>query len=488
MYHGECMLRDLRWVSVAEIFSRLASIVTVPLLTRALVPAEYGIYRAVFFALSVFFLVYGIASFETLLAKRLPEIERPEQAGLIAATALGLAALLGAAWLLLAVAVRLSLVAVVSPPLQSFLRANGLLVAGLFLALPLFRLVLAVCRGIDRFGRYSATKLVREGSFLAAVVWLFATGGLTVQTALLAMLGATGGALLVGVASVRTHLLAPPDVAALGEQFRAVSLPLVPKTVLKKVSGVVPDMVVLGAFGPPVFAAWSVLFAFNSAFQLVSGPFSQLLLPKISERRADGRALDPVVTRYYRLMGVVVAPAVVGGWLLGPEIVRQVFGASYFYGPAVTGVLITSIGVQTVNALSGDFFVGTGKSVYDTYSNGLYAAVLLGAVAAGGLVGSLLVVVVGHLLANATSLAFSLWYQRSVVDLAPPSAVSLLQLAGSLLAMAGVVVAAEGLIGGIPTVLGVVCLGAVTYFATLHLLGFVSEDDVSLVRRFVGIS
>lgn len=482
------MLRDLRLVTIAETFSRVASFVTVPILTRALLPAEYGLYKSSLLLFSLLLMTRGLLSLGIILEKRLPEISQRRQRRLITASALTLGCILVLTLLALWLAVELSLVRLLSPSLQTFVESNFLLVGTVLVSTPLYRFGRTALRGMNEFAYFSVLTISRETFFLIAIVALFLTGSLSVNTVLVLLLLANGTAIIGQVVLFRDWLKSAPDFGALSAQVQDISIPLAPRIVFKKARDIVPDAVVLSVFGTGVFGQWSLLFIFVSAFSLVTRPISKVLLPKLSSRLSSGDPIDGIVHRYYRLLGILILPAVVGGWLLGPVLIQEVFGEKYYYGFLVTAVLITTFGVQSFNTLSGRFFIATNKSIYETYTQVLSAGVLLSVAAIGAyLLDSLAVVAVALFLEQVGILSFSLWYQSQYVSIHPPSTKVITKMLAGLSALTTVVWLTYPFIDSLFWVLSVVLLGALVYFAVLYLTGFFTEDDFDLLTRFISV-
>lgn len=481
------MLQDLRLVSVAETFSRFVSFVTIPFLTNALVPAEYGIYRSVFVLVSLLLLMRGILNLSPLIQKRLPELPREERRNLIATTTLLFAILMGLIAMLIPVVTDFGLLAYVSADLQQFVVGSPFLVILLVVSMASYRFGLTLCQGLDSFTWFSWTKLLHETVFLFSIVGLFWVQRLTVETAVIAYLVAH--VMGIGILAIPLHeeLIAVPDWEEFTRSFQRISAPLIPRTLIKKAKTSLPDILIISSFGSAVFGAWSVLFAFVTVFQFYSQPFSQILLPKVSKRLADGQQLGGVVHRYYRLMLVLTVPAVVGGALIGDEIIRYVFGEGYLLNTAVIVVILAAFGLQTINTLAGPIFVATDRSIYATYLQTITAITLLTLIALGTYVfDSLLIVASGYLVENAVGLAIAIGYQRTVVDFSRPSPRTVAQVASALVVMAIVVSVLTGYVGSLMDVIGVTAMGAAVYFAILWGSGFFTEDDISLVNRFVG--
>lgn len=482
------MLRDLRLVTIAETFSRVVSFVTVPLLTRALMPADYGLYKSTLLLFSVLLMTRGLLSPGLILEKRLPEISQWRQRQLVAASALALGCVLMLTVLALWLAVELSLVTLLSPSLQRFVEGHFLLVCVTLLSTPLYRFGQTALRGMDEFTYFSALTVGREAVFLVAVVGLFLTGTLTVVTVVMFLLLANSAAIIGEITLLRRWFIAIPDFAALATQIRTISIPLAPRILFKKARDIVPDAVVLSVFGAGIFGQWSLLFIFVSAFSLVTRPLSKILLPKLSGRLSRDEPIEGIVHRYYRLLGILIVPAIVGGWLLGPVLIQEVFGEKYYYGLAVTAVLITSFGIQSFNTLSGRFFIATNRSIYETYTQVFSAGILLSVAAVGAyLANSLVVVGFAFLLEQTAILAFSLWYQSQYVSTPSLSIKEVTKMMTALAALGSIVWLTRPLISDTFLAVGVVLLGAFVYFATLYVTGFFTDDDLDLFNRFITV-
>lgn len=482
------MLRDLRLVTIAETFSRVASFVTIPLLTRALLPSEYGLYKSTLLLFSLLLMIRGLLSLGLVIEKRLPEIPQRRQYSLISASVITLVCVLILTLLGFWIIVELSLVAFLSPNLQTFVESHYVLVCFTLTSTPFYRLGLTALRGMDEFGFFSAFTIGREGFFLIAIFGLFLTENINVVTILVMLLLANSVAFTVQVLLFRGWFVSKPDFDALSSQFREISLPLAPRIVFKKARDTVPDAIVLSVFGTGIFGQWSLLFIFVTAFSLVTSPISKVLLPKLSARLSNDQPLDGIVHRYYRLLGILIVPAVIGGWLIGPPLIREIFGQDYYYGFPVTAILITTFGIQSFNTLSGRFFIATDKSIYETYTQMFSAGVLLPIAATGAYIAnSLNIVALAFLLEQSMILSFSLLYQSRFVTLSPPSIGVITRILTALAALSGFVLLTRPLINNSVHAVGIILLGGGIYFATLYSSGFFTEDDISIFRRFIGV-
>ncbi|MUV88795.1 oligosaccharide flippase family protein [Halapricum sp. CBA1109] len=480
------MLQDLRRVSVAETVARGASFVTVPLLTRALTPSSFGLYRSVFVVSSLVLTIRGILNLSTLVEKRLPEMTADDQASLVAAAAATLGAFVGLS-VLVVVAVSVSGVFDwVAPGIFEFIRSNVLVVCLFVATTALYQFGLTLSKSLDRFDLYSGAVLVSEVVFLLAVVGLFFTSLLTAPVALGLYVVARGLSIAILLWRLSSVLFARPDFRGLWSSARAISLPLAPQTVVKQAQGKVPDAVVISAFGTAVFGGWSVLFTFSTVFQLFSRPFSTMLLPKLSKRLDEGEGIDNLLTRYYRFATVLVVPMVVGGSLLGTQIVGAVFGPQYRLSELTTATFLIAFGLQTLAVPASPVFVARDDALLDTLTYTVASGLLLGTVALGALFGSITLVAAGYAVQQCTILVVGLWYQTRYVtsDLPTPSGV--VRFGIPAVAMTGFVLTVEQFAQGLLSVVVVVSASATLYFGALYGTGVVSKQDIALVRRFVG--
>lgn len=482
------MLRDLRLVTIAETFSRVASFVTIPLITRALLPTEYGLYRSTLLLISLLLMIRGLLSLGLIIEKRLPEIPQRQQHRLISASVVTLVCVLILTLFGLWVVVKLSLVTFLSPSLQAFIESNFVLVCFTLVSTPFYRIGLTALRGMNEFAYFSVFTIGREGFFLVAVMGLFFTDTINVVTILVLLLLANSITFTVQVLLFQDWFVSKPDFDALSSQLREISLPLAPRIVFKKARDTVPDAVVLSVFGTGIFGQWSLLFIFVTAFSLVTRPISKLLLPKLSARLSNEQPIEGIVHRYYRLLGILIVPAVIGGWLMGPLLIREIFGLDYYYGFSVTAILITAFGIQSFNTLSGRFFIATDKSIYETLTQFVSAGILLSIAAIGAYIAhSLIVVAMAFLLEQSAILAFSLLYQSQFVSLPAPSIGGITKIMTALTTLSGFVLLTRPLINNFVHAVGIVLLGGGVYFATLYASGFFTEDDISIFRRFIDV-
>lgn len=483
------MLRDLRWVTVAETVTRLSSFVTVPILTNALLPARYGLYKSVFVAAGVVLIGQRLFGIGYLVQKRLPEIDADSaRQSLVSAVLVAQLSLVVFALACLYGASELSLLSLASAKLQTVVSTNFALVVVLVLAKGFYQGLLPVLQGLEAFTAYSVFKLTRELVILAAVVALSATGGLTVVTAIAAFALTETGVVLLCAVRLRSALSSRPDFRALWEQFTNISLSLVPRAVTKVVGGRLPEVLVLAYLGEAVFASWTVVLALANVFQLFSKPFSQMLIPEISDRVNDGRPLDTLVEKFYKTMLLVCVPLVVGGTLVGTDLIRYFFGKEYGLPTATVAVFFIAFGIQTVDSLGGNLFIGTGETGRETVRFVTSMTVRLAFVVVGTVVfESLLVIGVGYVLENLVRFVVSVRYQRTLVSLPTLSPRDVTAYVAVLGVMGVVVASADPYVTDLLTTVAVVLVGAVTYFLGILLSGLLSDDDLRLLRRLVGV-
>lgn len=233
------------------------------------------------------------------------------------------------------------------------------------------------------------------------------------------------------------------------------------------------DTIIVSAFGTATYGVWSVVFVFAPIFLVVSSGFSQVLLPKPSKRLHEGTPIDNVLETYYRFAALLIAPGVMGGWLFGDEIIQHIFGSEYVTLPAVAIVLLTTFGLQAAQAPSGSVFVATDRSRYATFSQIIQTIPAIIFLLLGGYVlDSIVVAALGLLVANLSSLGFSVWYQFKISDIGLPSKPTVIKLGIVLVAMAITVSYSSSFATDVLTMLAFVAIGALVYFATLFLAGF----------------
>lgn len=482
------MIRDLRWTFLAEMVSRVVSLVTVPLLTRAFVPEEYGLYKSLLLVVVYVFFVYGSFNLGPLLMKRLPELDEADRAELLtASTALVVSLTLGGVVVFILL-LQTSALSYISTDIQAFARQHSPLIVALFASRVLWRYAQTVCKALDRFGTYSVAMIAREVLFLLFILVIFFESSLTIVRVITGLIGVNVLAIAISFGACRHPLLTTPDFGHLWSQFRTISVPLIPRSVIKKVNTTILDSLVVAAFGTAAFGIWSVVFVFAPIFLFISSGFSRVLLPKISKRLSSGTPIDNILATYYRFTAMLIAPGIVGGWLVGVDIIRVGFGAEYATLPLVATILITTFGVRAALAPAGPVFIATDQSRYTTYLQLIKAVPNLSFVLVGGYVlDSMAVAATGLLAANLLALAFALYYQREVSDITRPATSAVGKLGMALVVMGFTVLYTRTYISGILTMLLVVGAGAIVYFAVLFLSGFFSDRDYEYMRRFVGI-
>lgn len=481
------MLRELRSVSIAETFSRIASFITVPLLTKSLIPAKYGLYKSILLALSLVLILPGLANLEFLIQKYLPEKQRGQK-GVLSAASIVFFATVCLSTIVLFFLTILGVFSLISPQIQSFASQNKYLVVLLILTLPIYRFMTTIHRSLLKFRLYSIVKFIREFIFLTSIFVLFSTDILTVELAILSIVTANIIGMLASIPSISKEL-ATPDFNEFKRQFTRVSLPLVPRVIIKKISASGPDVIVLAAFGTGIFGKWSVIFVFATVMSMLSQPFSQVLLPKLSERFKQNEPFDPIITRYYRVLIILVMPAIIGGWMIGPNIIRELFGEEYLLSKTIVGILIISFGIQVINTLSGYFFVATDRSKYQIYHQSLGGVIRLTFAAIGALLlESLTVIAIGFVIEQVSKTSFAVWYQSKWVNFSTPGYHTIIKLVIPLCALSAFAFISREYIFNISSMLLIVSSNALVYFTTLHFTGFVSQKDKQILRRFVGLS
>lgn len=482
------MYRDLRWVSAAELFSRISTFVTIPILTNSLLPARYGLYRGVLVAVGLLLIFRSLPNIGYLLQKRLPEVDGTisrgslVSAGLIVqlvAIAIGIA--------LLAIVTISGTLSILSPELQKLAEEYFYLITALVLTQGLSQGLIPTIKGLDKFKLYSIVRILRENVILIAVLGLFVTGHATVPLVLSAYIVAEGAVILTAGYVLGELLITPPDFSHLWNQFIEISLPLLPRTLAKFIGGKTPDALILATLGEVVLGIWMVIFAFTTVFQLFSKPFSQMLIPKISSRVKSGQPLDRLVEKYYKTMILLSAPLVIGGWLVGPELIHYIFGEGYVISPETFGIFLLAFGLQTVDTLGGAMFIGTGESRRETIRFVFSILIRLTFVIFGTIVfQSLLLIGVGYVLENIVRLYISLRYQRSIISLSVPSVWESTRFLISLLLMGVVVTVAEPFIVDRLSLLSLIVAGSTIYFVSIFFSGLLSEDDIGLIIKFIG--
>lgn len=482
------MLANLRWASLAETTSRLASLVTVPLITHSLVPSQYGIFKSILLVISGLLILDGLANLDFLVQRHLPSRNDEGRANTITSSVLLFGGLIIVTGGLFTLVLHAKLLNYLSPSLQSVAAANYLVIIGLIASRPTYRFGLSIHRGIGHFRSYSLFTVFRELIFLSLIVGMFVYDAMTLKRVVYAVLFADLVTLVGTTYSVSGYLITNPDFGDFLARFRQTSLPLAPRVVLKKLKETVPDATLLAVFGASVFGQWVVIFTFATAFSFLSRPLSETLLPEISERLDEERPVDQLMSRYYRTLGVLVAPAIIGGWLVGPDAVSEVFGDRYRLSSIIIGLLVASFGLRTLNTLSGHFFIATDRSSYESINQSLLAFFRISFALVGAFVfHSLIVVALGFVLEQIASLAFALWYQSKWFDFSLPRPTTSGQIGVGLLILTFVVVGLRPFVNGLGSLLVVVIVGAISYFISLFVAGFFDKEEFAIIKRFIRV-
>lgn len=482
------MIRDLRWTSLAETLSRVASFATIPLITNSLIPARYGVYKGIFLFITIALVIQDISGVKYTAQKYVPEASDTETRSVVSAAVLSTILILTVATLLSGAAISVELVTILSTDVQEFAENHLVLLSLLLVTNPLSRVGYILQQSVDLFKSYSGVKAVREGLFLVAILALYYMGELTLSAALSSYLAANTVSIVLSGIVLSEYLLSKPDFSLFIEKLVEISLPLAPRAIMKKITENGPDAIILAAFSTSIYGKWAIIFIFVTVFTTLSQPFSKLFLPKLSQRLADDKPLDPIVLKYYRTIGILVAPAVIGGWIMGPKLILQIFGQEYLYSTAVVGVLLTAFGLQVMNTPSGYFFIATNNSAYETYNRLLGGTVKLTLTLLGAfLYQSLLLIAFGFLLEQVAIATVSLTYQSNWIDIPVPTPTQLLKLGAALSLMTSLVVALTSVYSSAGYSVVVIFLAAITYFAVLTLTGFFTEDDFNMVKKFAGV-
>lgn len=236
----------------------------------------------------------------------------------------------------LAMATGLALVTLLTSPLtfEPIFASNVLLLVGLLLAIAGFageHLLRGVLSGIGRFRRY-AVVLATEGTTRLAICAALAIGGVSVAGPYGAALGAApllavGSAYRLGIESDPGRTPRWSEVSgALGWLLTGSVLaqaltnaPLLAAPLLADAD----QQAVVGAFLASFVVAKVPVFAFAAV--------QAALLPQLSRMAAEGRqkAFQVTLKKLVVLVVMVGGIATVGAWLLGPWLVRTLFGNAF---------------------------------------------------------------------------------------------------------------------------------------------------------------
>ena len=480
------MMKKIRWTTVAEVVSRVGSIVTVPILTRLLVPTEYGIYRSIFLIVAVLS-IHGALSFPSIFRKQLPQLpDGSERGELVSTVLLSTVLLLVSSFLILVAAASTGALNVVSVEVQEFVEDNLGLVFVLLVFHPLFTVCLGILTGLRDFRKYAFVRSASELLILAGIAGLGLGGVLSVVTALWAVAAIKLLSTAVVLFWIRDPLLSWPDFETLMWQVREISIPLFPRYLIKKGETLVPNAVVLTVFGPAVFAAWNVILAFDRLFVLFSRPLSSVFLPELSSRISDGEPITPILENFYLFMSVMVVPIVIGGWIVSTEIVAIVFGADYVVKSLLAPLLITAFGCKVLTTIDSHYYIARGRSEFESVA-GIAGGVAFGICLylAVYVFESVLVIALGLAASWFIRLVIGWAYQQRTSDLSTPTPGRVAKFATALTVMVAVVTSLKPYITGIATLLTVIGIGAGLYFSSLLLLRFFNSEEYDIVRRFL---
>ena len=480
------MIRDIRWSAVGHTFSVVASLITVPLLTRALIPAQYGLYKTIFVFTSLV-LFFGNFEITSLVRKSVPQADHRRTNLLTAALLMmNVPVIIGifALWITIFAGYTASF----SVEFHEFARKNILLLSGLVWATLSYNTVTAVLSGLKRFQGRALIQLIVELLFLVLVITLLALQKITLGYIIVGYLSTRLSGIIIAGYLIR-DTFANPDISKFWEEFKSVSIPLLPRTAAKNFGGVVPNAIIVSTFGEAVFATWAVALTFKQLFLIIGKPISDVLLPELSSRIAQNRGLEGIFSKYYRLILLVNAPLVVGGILIGDDIIKVVFGAAYEPAQWVVPLLLTSFGIQTVNTIAAQFFIASDAGSYETISRFIEYGVRILIVLIGAIVfHSLAIIAAGFLVSNGLRYLFALWYQYRMDVLSKPNINDSIAFCGCLALMGGFVVLnlnhADSFFGIIIIIVGSVLI----YSFSLFVTGIITEIEKGLVEDIFGFS
>ena len=473
--------RDIQWVTIGQLVSRLASVITVPILTNELAPENYGIYRTGLLLLAVFTLA-GYLNIKTIPRKRLPEISDSKKGGIISAVIILVLILLLLSYSIVWI---LSVNRIIEPYLgriTTMIINNQELFFILFLSNSLYNIILSVISGLDKFRQYTLLSMVVEMGTLALVVSFSYFDIIGVITVLWILSLTKLYGVIVGVTIHRSLIFSTPDFSELISLLNEISLPLVPQSILKKLDNSLPQVLIVWTMGAPAFAIWSVTMAFQQAFLIIGRSFSRTLLPKLSSIKEDEETFRNVIKSYYKFMVSIITPGILGGWVVGKELIIHIFGSGYFENVLFVGLIISGIGLQTIATLCSHFFITMNESQLESYTWIASSVVYLLIAGVGSLLyQSLVVIALGFALSRFTRLAISIWYQNKFVDISTPDRVLVGKLLFSLVILVITTAMMKMLIEGIITAVLIVGIEAVIYFSLLYLTGYYNREDLQLV-------
>ena len=337
MKTGLAMARGSTWIFLAEVLIIPTGFVTAVYLTRALGPADYGVF-ALLSRLVIWLEWLGAACFAQATIKLAGEMAAWTPLGRTAlrlhlAVGAGLAMLLWAAAPALAAALAL-------PSLTGHLRLYAL-------DLPLFLAAQAhinILVGRGGFGARAMASAARLIVRLAAIL-LFVHLGWSVRGAVAAMICASAAELAV----VRRHIQLPlgPGPSHSMRALAHLSVPLLLASLVVRVLRL--DIVLLKALGTPAAAVGHYGAALNLTIlmALLSGAMTPPLLATLSGLIASGRPTDArAVTDGALRFTLRLIPFVALACAQAGPIVRLVFGAAYLPAAPLLALLLVAAYAQ----------------------------------------------------------------------------------------------------------------------------------------------
>ncbi|WP_336326812.1 lipopolysaccharide biosynthesis protein [Halovenus sp. HT40] len=475
------MIQDIRSVAVAEVISRAVSIITIPLLTRLLIPTEYGVYRSLLLAIGILSL-HGYLNLHTIVRKRLSQVSHPESQHLITTVLITVIVLLGLAAGAIIVGSDAG-IEIIPTASKDFINNNQILVFFLVISYPSYSVGLAILTGIQRFTAYAIIKSGTEILMLLSLLLLAFINNISIPAvvSVLAVLRTLSSFIIISLISDELSLSF--TFSPLIQQIQSISIPLLPRVLIKRAETIGPDVVILTIFGPATYAAWSILFTFDRVFQLIARPPKLILLPKLSEKVTQNEEVGRVLEQFYLLSSVLVLPIIVGGWLIGDKMVNFIFGSGYTLGKYTTAVVISAFGISVLTTSATQYYIANDDSRYETIS-GIAGGIIYGLLLFTGIyLQNITIIGLGLVGSWLVRLIIGIEYQNRKSNMRFPSPVKIVKLGVALGMMSIAVLATQEYISSVPHLILVIAGGGSGYFIALFLLGFFRPQEITQLYR-----
>lgn len=224
----------------------------------------------------------------------------------------------------------------------------------LFFALGLFALL-----GRRRVAAYGVIRLLRRGVLLAGALAAAAIARLSLDVALVLNVVALGAAgLAVGVVAARDRTFAVrPDAGLLAEELRFGSRAL-PGTLAERLQFRADAFLLNVLVGVRATGIYSVAQGLAETLWYVPNALGVVMFSRAVDPRADAGRIAAVLTRTTLALAVLLA---VPAFLLGPRLVRFVYGSTFADAGVALRLILPGIVAYSVVAILSRYITGRGR-------------------------------------------------------------------------------------------------------------------------------